>query len=132
MSDIIQHSTTTMGENDGVPPPFAKTILTSSPIAFHCMSVIAQEPNFKSLLSDPYSNRVIHGVLSECLEIARRQNCTFPKSKVNDIISSMTENFPPPNDTELLDSNLFTTMYQDLLANRPLEFEVYLGNPVRM
>ena len=23
-------------------------------------------------------------------------------------------------------------MYQDLLANRPLEFEVYLGNPVRM
>ena len=96
------------------------------------MSVIAQEPNFKSLESDPYSNQVIRGVLSECLEIARRQNCTFPKSTINDLISSMTENFPPPSETEPLDPNLLTTMYQDLLANRPLEFEVYLGNPVRM
>ena len=44
----------------------------------------------------------------------------------------MTENFPTPNETEPLDPNLLTTMYQDLLASRPLEFEVYLGNPVRM
>jgi hypothetical protein len=44
----------------------------------------------------------------------------------------MTAPFPPPNDPEPLDPNLLTTMYQDLLANRPLEFEVYLGNPLRM
>ena len=44
----------------------------------------------------------------------------------------MTENFPSPSETEPLDPNFLTTMYQDLLANRPLEFEVYLGNPVRM
>lgn len=44
----------------------------------------------------------------------------------------MTANFPPPSDPEPLDPNLLTTMYQDLLANRPLEFEVYLGNPVRI
>ena len=105
------------------------------PIAFHCMSVIAQEPNFRALISDVHSNRVIRGILSECLDIARRQNCSFPKSHVNDIISTMTSRFPDPSDTntaEPLDPNLFTTMYQDLLANRPLEFEVYLGNPVRM
>lgn len=101
-----------------------------SPIAFHCMSVLAQEPNFRSLVTDSYSNRVVHGVLSECLNIARRQNCTFPKNYISDLISKMTSNFPPP-DTET-DPNLLTTMYQDLLANRPLEFEVYLGNPVRM
>jgi hypothetical protein len=97
------------------------------------MSVIAQEPNFKTLISDAYSNRVILGILSECLDIARRQNCTFPKTHVNDIIATMTSPFPSPSETsEPLDPNLFTTMYQDLLANRPLEFEVYLGNPVRM
>jgi ketopantoate reductase len=44
----------------------------------------------------------------------------------------MTANFPPPSDIEPLDPNLLTTMYIDLLANRPLQFEVYLGNPVRM
>ena len=44
----------------------------------------------------------------------------------------MTSPFPPPNDAEPFDPNLLTTMYQDLLANRPLEFEVYLGNPLRM
>ena len=83
-------------------------------------------------MSDAYSNRVVRGVLSECLDIARRQNCTFPKSHVNDIISSMTSPFPDPDTSDPLNPNLFTTMYQDLLANRPLEFEVYLGNPVRM
>ena len=97
------------------------------------MSVIAQEPNFKTLISDAYSNRVVRGVLSECLDIARHQNCTFPKTHINDIIATMTSPFPSPSETsEPLDPNLFTTMYQDLLANRPLEFEVYLGNPVRM
>lgn len=96
------------------------------------MSVIAQEPNFKALMSDAYSNRVVRGVLSECLDIARQQNCTFPKSYVNDVISSMTSPFPAPDASNPLDPNLLTTMYQDLLANRPLEFEVYLGNPVRM
>src|SRR5579871_3541040 len=96
------------------------------------MSVLSQEPNFKTLVSDSYSNRVIHGILSECLEIARYQNCTFPKSHVSDVISTMTAHFPQPKENETLDPNLLTTMYQDFLANRPLEFEVYLGNPVRM
>jgi hypothetical protein len=103
-----------------------------SPIAFHCMSVIAQEPNFKSLIADTYSNRIIRGILSECMDIATRQNCIFPKNYINEIIQSMTCSFPSPDDTEPLDPTLLTTMYQDLLANRPLEFEVYLGNPVRM
>lgn len=96
------------------------------------MSVISQEPNFKSLETDPYSNRIIHGLISECIEIARRQNCTFSKSHITDLIFQMTSPFPSPTDPEPLDPNLLTTMYQDLLANRPLEFEVYLGNPVRM
>ena len=96
------------------------------------MSVLSQEPNFKALESDPYSNRLLRGLLSECIEIARRQNCTFSKSHVTDVISQMTAHFPIPTDNEPLDANLLTTMYQDLLANRPLEFEVYLGNPVRM
>src|SRR5579871_5410153 len=96
------------------------------------MSAISQEPNFKALDQDTYSNRIIRGVLSECLEIAGRQNCTFPKTFLNDLIFQMISPFPTPSDTEPLDPNLLTTMYQDLLANRPLEFEVYLGNPVRM
>jgi len=92
--------------------------------------VIAQEPNFKSLEADPYTNRIIHGLLNECLEIARRQGCSFSKSYITDLISSMISPFPPPESE--VDPSLLTTMYQDLLANRPLEFEVYLGNPVRM
>jgi len=39
----------------------------------------------------------------------------------------MTAPFPP-TDVDPLDQSLYTTMYQDYLANRPLEFEVYLGN----
>ena len=96
------------------------------------MSVIAQEPNFKALEADPYSNRILRGVLNECVSIAKRQNCSFSKNHIDDVINNMTASYPPADDTEPLDQSLLTTMYQDLLANRPLEFEVYLGNPVRM
>ena len=96
------------------------------------MSVIAQEPNFRALAADPHSNLIIRGVLNECLNIAKRQNCSFPKNYVDDIINNMIAPYPPTDDNEPLDQSLLTTMYQDLLANRPLEFEVYLGNPVRM
>lgn len=96
------------------------------------MSVISQEPNFRSLEADPYSSQLIRGVLSECLEIARLQNCTFPKSYINDVIANMTASFPPPGEPDTLPPSLYTTMYQDMQASRPLEFEVYLGNPVRM
>src|ERR1700737_4043846 len=95
------------------------------------MSVVAQEPNFKALTLDPYTNKLIHGVLSECLEIARRQNCVFSKTHINDTIAAMTANFPLPDEAPV-DPSLHTTMYQDLLAGPPLEVEVYLGNPVRM
>jgi len=120
-----------MGENDGV-RILNLLQLMCSPIAFHTMSVLSQEPNFKALESDRYSHQFIRSLLSECIEIARRQNCTFSKSHVSDVIFQMTTHFPIPNDNGSLDPNLLTTMYQDLVANRPLEFEVYLGNPVRM
>lgn len=86
------------------------------------MSVIAQEPNFKALEADAYSSQIIRGVLNECLNIAKRQNCGFSKNYIDNVIRSMTAPYPPPNDTEPLDQSLLTTMYQDLLANRPLEF----------
>lgn len=112
-----------------IPSP---TLTDSRPIAFHTLSVISQEPNFKALEQDPYSSRILRSLLAECIQVATRQHCEFSKSHVLDVIAQMIAPFPIPNDNEPLDTNLLTTMYQDLLANRPLEFEVYLGNPVRM
>jgi Ketopantoate reductase PanE/ApbA C terminal len=116
-----------MGTHDGVSSP---TTLLISPIAFHCMSVISQEPNFKSIESDPYSRRIIRNVLAECQHIALQQNCSFPQSNIQHIMQKMIVDYPPPESD--VDPSQYTTMYQDLLAGRPLEFEVYLGNPVRM
>lgn len=90
-------------------------------IAFHPISVILKEPNHSKLWEDPDVNALINGIFDECLSIAEARSATFPydfKTRSLQTLSTMKESK--------------STMYQDFLAGRPLELEVYLAIPIKL
>lgn len=90
------------------------------PIALHPISVILKEPVLSKLLEEAPIAQLINDVFDECLRIAEQRGTTFPydfKARILSQTSSSKETKSP--------------MYQDFLAGRPLEIEVYLLTPIR-
>lgn len=90
-------------------------------IAFHPISVILQEPNHTKLMEDPRIKELIDSVFDECLNVAEARRCSFSYDYKLRAISAQTAL-----------KEVKSTMYQDYLARRPLEIEVYLSTPIRL
>ncbi|BFZ64220.1 hypothetical protein YB2330_005359 [Saitoella coloradoensis] len=92
------------------------------PIGFHPISVLMQEPNLQALVENQTIKELITDIIDELLNIAYTAGCSFPEGYRDQVINEMTS---APTATPSM-------MYQDYLARRPMEIEVFLGNPLFM
>ena len=93
----------------------------SSPIAFHPASVLFETPSHTDLIGKVGVRSLVSDVISELLQIATVQGCTFPSDFKDKTIQTMLK----PTDTNSI-------MYQDFSARRPMEVETYLGSPIKL
>lgn len=89
-------------------------------IAFHPISVILKEPNHVKLMEDIHTKQLIEEIFDECLRICESRRITFPFDFKSRTLGALTNTRESKS-----------TMYQDFLAGRPLEIEVYLVTPIR-
>lgn len=89
-------------------------------IAFHPISVILKEPNHAKLAEDQHVYQLIEQVVDECIRIAEARRATFSYDFKTRSIAAMVSS-----------KEIKSTMYQDFLAGRPLEIEVFLGTPIK-
>ncbi|CCG81150.1 putative 2-dehydropantoate 2-reductase [Taphrina deformans PYCC 5710] len=89
-------------------------------IAFHPISVILKEPNHAKLMDDPNTKALISDIFDECIRICEVRKITFPYDFKSKVMQSM-----------ITTKEAKSTMYQDFLAGRPLEIEIYLTTPIR-
>lgn len=89
-------------------------------IAFHPISVILKEPSHAKLMEDKHTGALINNIILECLRICEHRKITFPFDFQARCINAMVNT-----------KEAKSTMYQDFLAGRPLEIEVYLATPIR-
>lgn len=90
------------------------------PITFHPVSVLFDEPNHSILLENPNIRKLISGLFDELLRIAEAQSCTFDVNFKSKIMNMMTTNAP------------HSMMFQDYVARRPMEIQVFLTNPLEI
>ena len=90
-------------------------------ISFYPVSVILQEPNHAALMEDVAMKDLVNKLVDECLTVAEARSCSFSYDFKLRTIASQTAS----KDTK-------STMYQDFLARRPLEIEVFLATPIRL
>ncbi|KAI5296379.1 hypothetical protein KEM52_003243, partial [Ascosphaera acerosa] len=92
------------------------------PIAFHPVSVVFECPSHAELIDKVGVRQLICGILDELLMLATAQGCSFSDDFKDTIIEQMVE---------ASSAEKPSTMYQDFLARRPMEIEMYLGSPIK-
>ena len=125
LSRIAKYPTTAMGENDRVSayriPQATNEANNYSPIAFHPLSVLLDSPNHMAMLEKPGIRKLVSDIMDELICIANADGCEFPNEFKVKALDTMTQ--PPAHNS---------TMYQDFIARRPIEIEVYLGSPLKI
>jgi len=98
-----------------------KLTKSTSPIAFHPLSVIFDTPSHATLLEKVGVRALVSDIFDELLSIAEKQDCSFPADfKENTIVDMLKP----------VEAN--SIMYQDFAARRPMEVETYLGSPIKL
>ncbi|EMR11451.1 hypothetical protein PNEG_00469 [Pneumocystis murina B123] len=90
------------------------------PISFHPISVLFDEPSHSVLLENQNAKKLISNLFDELLQIAEAQNCSFDTVFKSKVMNTMT------SDTTQ------SVMYQDYIARRPMEIQVFLTNPLEI
>lgn len=91
------------------------------PMAFHPISIILKEPNLAKLIEEPPILHLISDFIDECLRIAEHRGSAFPFDFKSRTIKQCSTTKEPKS-----------LMYQDFLAGRPLEIEIYLATPIKL
>ncbi|KAI9809286.1 MAG: hypothetical protein M1825_002577 [Sarcosagium campestre] len=91
------------------------------PISFHPVSVIFETPSHFELVQKVGVKTMILEVMDELIQLASKQNCTFPPEFRDKVFAAMAQ----PSETNSI-------MYQDFAARRPMEVETYLGSPIKL
>ncbi|KAI9804961.1 MAG: hypothetical protein M1833_006264 [Piccolia ochrophora] len=91
------------------------------PVSFHPASVLFETPVHSELIEKSGVRPMVSDVIDELLQLAVRQDCTFPTDFKEKVIASMVQ----PSETHSI-------MYQDFTARRPMEVETYLGSPLKL
>lgn len=93
----------------------------NSPIAFHPISVLFENPNLSTLFEKVSVKDMVSGVMDELLAVAEANGCKFDIDFKKRTIEEMTK----PNVPESI-------MWQDYVARRPMEIETFLGSPIKL
>lgn len=100
---------------------FGQTLTVTSPIAFQPASVIFDNPSHAELLEKVGVRSLITGVIDELVNLAQVQGCRF----LPDFREQTMEQMIASPDTQSI-------MYQDFVAQRPMEVETFLGSPMKL
>lgn len=90
------------------------------PIAFYPAGVLFDTSNNAHLLEKVGVRQLVTGVIDELVELASAHGCSFSGDFRQRIIEKMVAPDSP------------NTMYQDYQSRRPMEFETYLGSPIKL
>lgn len=83
--------------------------------------MLLDTPSHAALMNKPGVTAMISGIIQELMGIAAAQGCNFTADFPQKTIARMTAS-----------TNAHSIMYQDYMSRRPMEIEVYLGNPMKM